>query len=186
MNKTVAVAIALFLTVSPCLAQSKGQKANSPAASPVELGKFSGWTAYALQQGAARECYVVGSPQKSEPKDIQPGTSRRDATMLFIAHRPAQNVHNELFVQIGYGLKDKGDSAVEIVSQAGNRRFALFTKEKGAWLTNAAEEGQFVDAARKGREIKVHGVSARGTKTVDTYSLAGISAALDRIGQECK
>lgn len=184
MKKNIVIALAFLALAGPAGAQGPAKPGNAP--SPVELGKFSGWTAYALPSGKTRECYLVGSPQKSEPKDIQPGTSRRDATMLFVAHRPAQNVRNELFISIGYAFKDKGSSAVEVVSQAGNRRFALFTKEKGAWLLNAAEEGQFVEALRKGRELKVHGESQRGTKTVDIYALAGVSAALERIGQECK
>jgi hypothetical protein len=33
--------------------------------------------------------------------------------------------------------------------------------------------------------MRVDGKSARGTKTTDTYSLTGISGALDRIAKEC-
>jgi hypothetical protein len=31
----------------------------------------------------------------------------------------------------------------------------------------------------------VHGVSSRGTKTTDTYALAGFTAALNAINQAC-
>ncbi|MGH7246968.1 MAG: invasion associated locus B family protein, partial [Pseudomonadota bacterium] len=30
------------------------------------------------------------------------------------------------------------------------------------------------------------GVSSRGTQTTDTYSLQGLSQALDRVAEECK
>lgn len=171
------------------LAQGAAQRpaaAAAPAASPVELGKFSTWTAYVVASPNNKQCYLVGPPQQSEPKDIQPGSGRRNATNLFIAHRPAQNVRNEFFVTIGYSFKDKANATVEVIGQAGTRRFALFTKDQGAWLLNAAEESQFVDAVRKGREMKVRGTSQRGTNTVDTYALTGIAGALDRINQECK
>jgi hypothetical protein len=39
---------------------------------------------------------------------------------------------------------------------------------------------------KTGKELKVRGTSWRGTKTVDTYSLAGISAALAAIDDACK
>jgi hypothetical protein len=39
---------------------------------------------------------------------------------------------------------------------------------------------------RKGAEMTVRGVSGRGTKTIDQYSLKGLSQALDRATQECK
>jgi len=32
----------------------------------------------------------------------------------------------------------------------------------------------------------VKGVSAKGTQTTDTYTLKGVSQALDRVAQECK
>jgi hypothetical protein len=38
---------------------------------------------------------------------------------------------------------------------------------------------------RKGAELVIKSVSALGTKTTDTYSLKGISQALDRVAQEC-
>lgn len=176
----------LLTSIATGAAAQTQSRPGSGGATPVELGKFATWTAYALQAAQGRECYIVSMPQASEPKDIQPGTARRNATMMFIAHRPAQNVRNELFVNIGYGFKDKANANAEVIGQNGTRRFQLFTKEQGAWLLNAAEESQFVDLARKGREIKVRGTSQRGTSTTDTYALAGLSGALDRIGQECK
>jgi invasion protein IalB len=42
-----------------------------------------------------------------------------------------------------------------------------------------------VDAMRKGAELVIKSVSGHGTKTTDTYSLKGISQALDRVAQEC-
>ena len=189
--KNPAALLFLALVVLPlsgreAYAQGAAARPATGTPTPVELGKFSAWAAYAVQAPQGRECYLVGSPQASLPKDIQPGTARRNATMLFIAHRPAQNVRNELFVTLGYAIKDKSNTVVEVIGATGTRRFMMFTKEQGAWLLNAAEETQFVDLVRKSRELKVHGISQRGTMTVDTYALAGISGALDRISKECK
>lgn len=180
------IALALPSSGVETRAQGAAQRPPAAAPTPVELGKFSAWTAYAIQAAQGRECYLVGSPQASLPKDIQPGTARRDPTMLFIAHRPAQNVRNELFVTLGYAIKDKSNTMVEVIGTTGTRRFMMFSKQQGAWLLNAAEETQFVDLVRKSREIKVHAMSQRGTMTVDTYALSGIAGALDRISKDCK
>jgi hypothetical protein len=39
---------------------------------------------------------------------------------------------------------------------------------------------------RKGSDIIIRSESSRGTKTTDTYSLKGISEALDKVAEECK
>jgi hypothetical protein len=39
---------------------------------------------------------------------------------------------------------------------------------------------------RKGADLTVKGMSAKGTASTDIYSLKGLPQALDRIGQECR
>ena len=51
----------------------------------------------------------------------------------------------------------------------------MYTQNDGAWVKNAAEEAQMVEAMRKGADLVVKSMSARGTKTTDTYSLKGIA-----------
>jgi hypothetical protein len=173
--------VILSLAAVPSAGAQQQQRA-APAA-PTELGTFGGWRAFSHQDQRGTQCYVLGTPQSSEPRDIQPGTNRRDATNLFITNRPGQNVRNEISIVIGYVFRPNSNATIEVLSQSGTRRFTLFTRERGAWLQNAAEEQQLVQAMRGGRELVVRGTSQRGTNTVDRYALANVSAALDRIGQ---
>ena len=62
----------------------------------------------------------------------------------------------------------------------------LYTQNDGAWVKNAAEEPQMVDAMRKGADLVVKSISSQGTKTTDTYSLKGLAQALDKVAEECK
>jgi hypothetical protein len=39
---------------------------------------------------------------------------------------------------------------------------------------------------RRAPDAVVKGVSAKGTETIDTFSLKGLAQALDRIGQDCR
>ena len=83
---------------------------------------------------------------------------------------------------IGYPFKDKTDASAEI----GADKFAMYTLNDGAWIKNVAEEARMVDAMRKGSDLTVKGVSGHGTESTDTYSLKGLSQAVDRTAQECK
>jgi hypothetical protein len=62
----------------------------------------------------------------------------------------------------------------------------MYTQGDGLWIKNAAEEGRMVEAMRRSADVVVKGVSAKGTETVDTFSLKGLSQALDRIAQDCR
>jgi hypothetical protein len=43
-----------------------------------------------------------------------------------------------------------------------------------------------VEAMRAGQNAIVKGVSSKGTRSTDTFSLRGLAQALDRSDQECK
>ena len=62
----------------------------------------------------------------------------------------------------------------------------MYTQGDGLWIKNAAEEERMVEAMRKSADATVKGVSAKGTETIDTFSLKGLSQALDRLSQDCK
>ena len=55
-----------------------------------------------------------------------------------------------------------------------------------AYIADAGEEQKLIFAMRKGSTITVVGTSERGTTTTDTYSLAGISQALQAVATNCK
>jgi hypothetical protein len=159
------VVLALAAAVVPALAQS-----------PNRLGTFKDWSAYAYSDSSGKVCYAASQPKDSEPKNVN-----RDPTFFMIANRPAENVHNEASIIIGYPFKP--DSRVTAIIDG--QEFVLFTKEDGAWVENAAEEATLIAAMKGGRSMVIKGTSARGTDTTDTYSLSGITAAMDRVDQEC-
>ena len=185
----LAVAAAALLAV-PAVAQTAGKKtapskqaAPAPAAPggghPNLLGQYGDWGAYAAASGSGKVCYALASPASTR---TNPANKPRDPTYMFISTRPAENVHNEISVIIGYQLKPDSEVHVEV----GNNKFVMYTKADGAWLSNAAEEARMIETMRKGQDIVVSGTSSRGTQSTDRYSLKGLSQALDRAAQECK
>lgn len=145
------------------------------AADPELAGTFNDWSAYSYKGGSGMVCYIVSQPKASKPE----GT-RRDPVFFLITHRPGDKVRNEVNTIIGYPFK-KDSQATLIID---GTEFALFTKGDGAW--SDSKDATIVAAMKKGKAMQVKGTSQRGTATVDTYSLAGVQAAMDKIDDLCK
>lgn len=165
--------------------KSSKQEAATPkpaavgGAEPTLIGQFGTWGAYTAMPNGKKVCFALAKPSSSK---TNPPNRPRDPAYVFISTRPAEKVVNEVSVMIGYQLKPGSDSALEI----GSARYAMYTQGDGLWIKNAAEEDRMVEALRKGTDVTVKGVSAKGTETTDTFSLKGLAQALDRLAQDCR
>jgi hypothetical protein len=150
------------------------------AADPALLGTFKNWSAYSTSTATGKTCYALAAPQSKEP-----AKAKRDPIFFLISDWPDRKVKGEAEVVPGY--KYKSDS--KVTAQVGSDKFSFFTKNDGddgvAWMQNVDDEARLVDSLRTGAQLIITGTSARGTLTHDTYSLDGVSAALDRIHSEC-
>lgn len=171
-----ALAAAVMAGALPSAASAAGKD------EPANLGAFKSWTAYATGAGDSRMCYALAQPQSSLPKH-----AKRDPIFFLISDWPGRKTKAETEVVPGYKYKDDSKVTVEV----GSDKFSFFTKNDGkdgdgtAWIQDLSSEGRLVDAMRRGAQMTVTGTSARGTLTRDTYSLGGISQALDAIHKAC-
>ncbi len=160
-------------------------KPASPAAAvaggaqPKLLGQFGEWGAYTASPGGKKICFALAKPTSSQ---TNPPNRPRNPTFMFISTRPADKVTNEVSIIIGYPFKAGSEATADV----GSTNYALYTQQDGAWIKNASEEARMIDAMRAGQTVVVKGTSTKGTQSIDTYSLKGLSQALDRTGQECK
>ncbi len=148
-------------------------------AQPRLLGTYGDWGAYTASPGGRKICFALAKPTSSA---TVPPNRPRDPIYMFVSSRPAEKVKDEVSIIIGYGFKPDTDATIEL----GGASYAMYTQADGAWIKNAAEERPLVDAMRKGSELTVKGMSARGTATTDVFSLKGLSQALDKVGEECQ
>ena len=148
------------------------------AAQPTLLGQFGDWGAYTAAPGGRKVCFALAKPANST---TSPPNRPRDPTYMFISSRPAEKVKDEVSIIFGYGLKPNADATIEV----SGANYAMYTQTDGAWVKNAAEEARLVETMRKGADLTVKGMSAKGTASTDVYSLKGLPQALDRVGQEC-
>jgi hypothetical protein len=150
------------------------------AAEPVNLGDFGNWTAYAASGADGKVCYALSKPTATLPKK-----AARDPIYIIISTWPGRGVTDEVQVVPGYTYRD-GDP---VWVQVGGYRTEFFARNDGkngsAWVKNLDDESQLVSTMRGGSSLTASGVSKRGTKTTDTYSLRGITGALDRAHREC-
>jgi hypothetical protein len=160
-----------------CAAGAAPLLAASPVVEPKLLGTFEKWTAYAVQAPKGKHCFVYG-----EPADQKGKYKTRGKVSVTVSHRPADKVRNEVSFSAGYSFKP--ESQLEVVVDQ-SKKFLLFVDGGSAWAPDAQTDQDLRKAMVSGKKMVVTGSSSRGTKTVDTYSLSGTKAALDRIDQEC-
>ena len=172
-------AIALLAAVAAVTATSAFAQPKNPTDQAVLLGQFGDWGAYKATPGGKKICFALSKPTKAV---TDPAGRNRDPIYAFVSTRPAEKVKNEVSFILGYSQKPGVDGKATI----GSDNYALYTQADGAWVKNAAEEGPMVEAMRKGADLVVKSKSTHGTKTTDTYSLKGISEALDKVADECK
>ncbi|MCJ9428101.1 invasion associated locus B family protein [Kordiimonas marina] len=151
----------------------------SAAAGRELLGSYRDWDAIVSKHGNTKVCYMISMPKKSVAS--RSGASRGDI-YITISHRPAAHVKNEVNVIVGYPLKEGSTMKVRV---DGRHQFELFTEGEGAWAYDPKDDTAMVNAMRAGSHLVAYGVSQRGTKTTDTYSLSGFTAAYNAITKAC-
>ena len=145
---------------------------------PMLVGNYGDWGAYLAQGGKAKICYAL-----AQPKDRAPAALKKEQAYIFISNRPAEGVHNEISVIMGVPLKD-GQATAR--AEVGTASFDLVSKGQNAWLKNAADEARFIDAMKKGSKLIVKGTLIKGGTAIDSYSLAGLAQALERVVKDCQ
>jgi hypothetical protein len=165
------VSIQTLLTVSLLL----GSAIAAQAADKV-LGLFGDWGAQTFTEDKHTGCSIWSQPTKDKGD-----YSKRGPIYAYVTHRPWDKRLNEVSFSAGYPYKK--DSTVQVL--IGGQKFTLFTDGETAWSRSAKDDKALVDAMRRGSTMVVTGISSRGTKTTDTYSLIGFTKAFDTIGKAC-
>ena len=153
-----------------------GWSASAYGQSVERLGDFNDWSAFRFTENGAKACYMASQPVKHEGK-----YSERGDIYALVTHWPAEKTRDEVSIVIGY--KFQKDSLVDV--SIGGKAFKLFTRDDVAWTPNADEDSRLVKSMIRGAQMVVKGTSWRGTKTVDTYSLKGFTAAYNKITETC-
>lgn len=144
------------------------------------LGVFKNWSAYSTGSGDSLTCYALSKPRASRPQ------AKRGEIFLIVTDWPSRKVKAEPQVVPGYEFK----ANVPVTLGIGSDRFEFFSRNEAksgtAWLRNLGDTERLRTALMTGVSAVVRGTSARGTNTVDTYSLAGFGDAVAKMHDFCK
>ena len=118
-------------------------------------------------------CFIQSSPIKT---DIPEGKSRGDhGILVYTMHK-----NPDLIVQITAGFNYKSSSSVEVKIDQGMYNF--YTDADTAW---AKDDSKVIFAMKKGLEFITIGISSKGTKVTDTYTLKGFTSAINKLSNDC-
>ena len=118
-------------------------------------------------------CYIGSSPNKIE---IPEGKKRGDTYIL--VYRINNNPEAIIQINAGYSYKEEEPVKVKI----DKKDYKFYSQEDSAW-TN--DDQEVIYAMKKGVALVVTGISSRGTKTIDTYTLNGFTAAYNKLTKDC-
>jgi len=148
-------------------------------AKPVEMLVEKSWATYRNDENGKRTCFISSVPTKSVGK-YDP--ANRGEVRIFVSHGPGKSDRNIVQFLAGYKYKTQTDVEVKI----DNKKFKLFTIEGRAFAESEEDDIAMIRAMKRGSKMTVVGVSSRGTKTTDTYSLAGFTKAKNLMDKTCK
>jgi hypothetical protein len=152
------------------------------AAEPANmLGVFNNWSAYSSGSGSSLTCYAL-----SRPRATRPAGTKRGPIYLMVSDWPDRKVKAEPQIVYGYQAKVGAAAALGV----GSDKFTFFIRNNGkdgsAWLQQLGDNARLIAAMQSGVSAVASGTSIKGTKTSDTYSLAGFGDALAKIHTVCQ
>ncbi|HEY4199651.1 MAG TPA: hypothetical protein VGM83_03740 [Devosiaceae bacterium] len=168
---------ALFRRSATALAALVLLATAAQAAQSVSLiGDFRDWSSYSTSDNGGPICFAV-----SKPKSVQPMPDGYTQAYLYITHRQAQNITNELNLVAGFNFAPDTPATLDI----GGQDFPLFTENDAAWLEDPAQAANLAGLIRAGSSLSIEGTSDKGIKIVENFSLSGATAASRSIDGQC-
>lgn len=167
--RVAAIAVALGATA----AQAQETTDNRVAAT-------TDWSVF--EETDPRECFAVSAPKEQlNTRDGQPVQVQRGETLLFVFYRPSEGVNGQVTFTGGYPFAANSTVTLAI----GGTDFTLFTEGEWAWPATPEDDTRIVEAMKRGADAILTGMSGRGTKTRDTFSLLGFTASVDEARTRC-
>ena len=158
---------------SAAIAQDQDESTNRVAAK-------TDWSVFV--EDAPKECWGVSAPKESvNSRDGRVVAVRRGDILLMVFYRPEDGVAGQVTFTGGYPFADGSTVTLNI----SGTEFEMFTEGEWAWANKADEDAKIIAAMKRGSEAILTARSSRGTKTQDTFSLLGFTAAIEDAEKRC-
>lgn len=133
-------------------------------------------------EDSPKECWTVSAPKETvNTREGRVVAVKRSDILLMVFFRPEAKVEGQITFTGGYPFDDGSTVTLDISGS----EFELFTEGEWAWPATAADDAKIITAMKRGAQAVVSARSARGTRTKDTFSLLGFTAALEDAEKRC-
>lgn len=167
----LAVASAAIIAANGALAQDE---------STNRVAQETDWSVFVEENPT--QCWVVSTPRETvNTRDGRPVAVNRGEILMFVSYWPEQDRMGEVSFTGGYPFAE--GSIVEVA--IGGSTYQLFTEGEMAWAASSQDDAEIVTAMKRGAEAVLTASSSRGTRTEDTFSLLGFTAAVEDAETRC-
>lgn len=155
--------------------------AQAQDASTNQVAAKTAWSVFEEQN--PRECWAVSAPTETvNTRDGRVVAVRRGEILFMTFFRPDAGVAGQVAFTGGYPFASGSTVNLNI----GGNQFELFSEGEWAWPASPAEDAKIIAALKRGADAVLSAQSSRGTKTQDTFSLMGYTAAVEEAETRCK
>ena len=165
-----------FLAMLAVMICCQTSQALAAGPEPRLLSVHRDWQAYVFEEKGQPVCYMASQPIKA-----QGDYTKRGEIFAIVTHRPGDNSRDVFSYVTGYTYKKGSKVSLRI----GSNSYTLFTHGDTAWAEDEKTDHAITKAIKAGSQMTVVGTSSRGTRTTDTISLRGSTAAYNAISQSC-
>lgn len=174
MIKTSGILAALALSFTMSTTATAQEESDNRVAANTD------WSVFV--ESDPTECWAVSAARESvNTRDGRVVAVRRGDILLFVFHRPAAGVTGQVTFTGGYPFAGGSTVTLDISGTS----YDLFTEGEWAWPATPEADAQIIAAMKRGAEAVLTARSARGTQTVDSFSLLGFTAAVDDAASRC-
>lgn len=146
-------------------------------ADPTLLGRFGDWSVYSRFEGSQKICYTMSDAKVKAPSNVKHG----DIRFLIASWRKGEPVEQPSFMA-DFSLRDNRDPTISVAGT----NFDMYVDRNEAFIADYSDERDLVRKMRAGDSMKLQATSSRGTNVTYTFSLRGISSALDKAAAACQ
>ena len=118
-------------------------------------------------------CFVQSFPVNTE---IPEGKTRGEYYLLVYRMHKSP----DLIIQITAGFDYKSLDSVNV--KVDNNNYDFYADDDTAW---ASDDNKVIYAMKRGLKLITTGISSKGTKVIDTYTLKGFTSAVNKITEDC-
>jgi hypothetical protein len=122
-------------------------------------------------------CFAVtGASEQSPPGGDRPKPH------IYVTSWPRAGIKAEISVLVGVFMR----RGTEIKIEVGGNTFTLQSDGDRGFVVDAGEEQRLLEAMRRGKALTVATTSSAGDSTRDTFSLSGVTAAVQAAASGCQ